>query len=797
MTTRLLEHYRLMEKLGEGAHGVVHRAYDTKLLRPVVIKTVRAAGMRGPSARDRRHLLREARLASGIDHPSVCAVYDVHESESHAFIVLQYVPGRTLSTILGDSKPTLAFAFSVSRQIADGLAEAHRHGVVHRDLKPANIMVTESGLAKVLDFGLARWQSAAEAPDDEALATNTASTPAGTVLYMAPEQFVGEPASPQSDIFSIGVVMCQMFTGEHPFALRDEMSVEQVARAIQFASLNELESLAELPQGLQGILHRCLAKTPSERYATGAELVNALDLLGDELLEPSQASKQQLVAPAQARHSRAGLLSMLNAFVTGMRAEASRATLAVLPFESTKVSDLGRAYGLALSSGIATRLSRMPGVTVRAARSVLAYDTLPQEAADAGKALDVEFVITGTYALDGERFVTSWQLVEVRSDTLLVGGSQVMDSPDAVASQAALAESVYAALHGSAQFALNNVESAAYDLLTPDGYQEARVTLTRFVLHTRRQKDLDYARKKLEEVVGTSPTFAPAYAALGIAHLHYAQNGFGDSNSLRDAAEAFDKALVHDPHQLEARIFRVHTLMSLGEKESARHAVLHLLETARADFSVRMVASRLLRLDGAFDLALDQLSAALAISPAQAHVVYNERARVSNYLGDLEEARRNVNRALELEPLHPLICTTHAYLLLREGRTEDSVSVLEGVLEAHPTLHLATPTLALAHLLCGNADQARSALTEQTKTAASCDPETAYRLATFHAAAGEAQAAVHWLRRSIYLGNENAPWISANPLWQSVRDDPDFLAVEEQVTERYRRSLLMWRRWFR
>jgi serine/threonine-protein kinase len=367
---------------------------------------------------------------------------------------------------------------------------------------------------------------------------------------------------------------------------------------------------------------------------------------------------------------------------------------------------------------------------------------------------------------------------------------------DPVAIQNEVSELVFASLRGTAGIPTgpeSEGDSALPEELS-EQYLAARALLSTFVLRSRHRKDLDAARDRLLAVAEAAPGFAPVHAALGVAHVNYSSNGFGAATCLQMAADSFERALELDPGLVEARVFRVHTLVSLGEKESARHAIHNLLETEPVDFSVRIMAATLLRLDGAYDAAMQQLGVALQLDPDAAHVVYNERARIHHYQDQLALARREVDKALELSPGHPLLRTTDAYLRLRESDHAGATLLLERVVEDDPTLQLAYPTLAVARWLAGDRVGAQALVTDRTAAAADCDAETAYRLATFYAVSLDRAGALRWLRRAIYLGNENYPWFRQNPLWQALSRDPDFQGVLESLEARYQRNLDLWRR---
>ncbi len=791
-----VQHYEITRKLGEGAHGVVHLGYDTHLLRPVVLKRLRS-GRGGPSPRQRERILREAQLASSIDHPNVCAVFDIHDDDDDCYIVMQYVPGQPLAALLADGRPSFSFALSIATQVAEGLCAAHDLGVVHGDLKPANVMVTEGGLVKLLDFGLARRQPSDAQPSmSDGPAAVTSSTPWGTVGYMAPELFVGRPPTATSDIFAVGVMLYELFSGAHPF-WSPGADPATLDRAMRFGRHRPLtERRAELPAALSAIVDSALAKTPGERLTAAAELRDALLTLRETEGLDGASITGRMIAPPRAAPRRTTLWGVLANLVGGARAPR-RDEVAVLPFEDADHPDKTSAAGFVLANAIATRLARTPGVTVRASRSLLGMQALSSEPTDAGRALAVSHVVSGTVSRGLGPWVVTWQVVDVGRDVIVAGdtlsfGPAIDHEAVPLALQTALTHSIAGALQAQGRW---SSAPAHNDTLTPalrEAYFDARAILATSTLRTHKRRDLELARGRLEAVADQAPAFAPVHAAIGITHLSSVENGFGARETLQWAADAFERALSLDPQLLEARIFRVHTLLALGEKEAARHAVHHLLTTEPGDFNVRMMAATLLRLDGLYDDALAQLAIALALNPGDAHMVYRQRARLFGYREELSAARVELDKALELQPAHPLVRATDGYLRLREGDVEGALARLEQVIADDPALQMAYPTLALARLRVGDAPGARELITERTRAAADCDAEIAYRLATFHAAAGDEDDAVRWLLRSTYLGNENYPWMARNPAWAPLAAHDDVLTTLDSLAQRHAHNRRLW-----
>src|ERR1700751_593536 len=395
MKRREIEHYEILKKLGSGGSGVVYLANDTLLMRPVVLKILKRGAL--TIEQMRTTVLREARLASAIEHPNVCAIYEVGESSDEAYIVMQYVPGRSLDRVIAQGPANVPLVLSVGIQIADGLSAAHQIGIYHRDLKPANVMLTDGGLVKILDFGLARRKSPDEAEFDPAQPTRreqgavarTYSVRGGTLAYMAPEQFVTGQSSVQSDLFAFGVILYELVSSRHPF-VRPDVEELQGVRAIQFADPPALSQCCpEVPDELASVIDRCLKKNPADRYASAAEVREALKtIMRTKQIEatglPFDVPSNLPLAEQEKRST--GMLSMLaERFRESADEQSKENSILVLPFRNfgqTKTDARAGAaagshaedspmYGFALADAIAARLARMPSLVVRPSSALM------------------------------------------------------------------------------------------------------------------------------------------------------------------------------------------------------------------------------------------------------------------------------------------------------------------------------------------------------------------------------------------------------------------------------------------
>ncbi len=281
MIGQSLKQYRIDAALGEGGMGVVYRAQDLKLQRPVAIKLLAPELVQDPERRKR--FFQEARAAARITHPAIAQIYDVDEVDGVIFIAMELVEGSTIRDLIRRRELDLLGSIDVAIQVAEGLARAHEAGIVHRDIKPANVILTRDGQAKILDFGLAKLIDPGAPDGGEALsmvstvAQTRVGTLMGTAAYMSPEQVKGLPVDFRSDLFSLGVTLFEMATWELPFQRNTMM---ETMHAVAFDETPSIHSVRpNLPLDLQQILSRCLRKRPEDRYPDARTLVQELRAL--------------------------------------------------------------------------------------------------------------------------------------------------------------------------------------------------------------------------------------------------------------------------------------------------------------------------------------------------------------------------------------------------------------------------------------------------------------------------------------------------------------------------------------
>ena len=838
MKRRTIGHYEIQRKIGAGGSGVVYLATDTLLQRPVVLKLLKRGALSLEQVRATQ--LREARLASAIDHPNVAAIYDVGEApsetggEDEAYIVMQYIPGKSLDKVIAEGPASLQLALSAGIQIADGLSAAHQLGIFHRDLKPANVMLTDGGLIKILDFGLARRLNPDETDFDPTssglrnppLIGATYTARGGTIAYMAPEQFVTGRSSVQSDVFALGLILYELVSGRHPFRRADAPDFQTI-RATQFADPPSLRKIVpDLPVELESLILRCLEKQPSARFASAADVrealrtamkalqLDSLPMPGDSISQLPAQGKLEMEAPEEEKRA-TGLLSMLAERFreSGAAATAKHNSIVVLPFVNfgnTAAADPETVpaplYGYALADAIAARLARMTSLVVRPSSSLMAVPAQQLDPLAIGKKLLVRFVLAGNFLRSGTGFDLNWQLLDIPTQSVRAGGSINVASFDLISVQTEICNEVFSTLQGFGDLENPVASSDAARDTSPspsrvslnqglsEEYLQARAVLSSFMSRTGSLDDLNRACEMFTSVVKQDEDYAPAWSGLGIAHLQYARHGLGGQMHVIEARRAFDRALRLDPGSVEANLYRVYMLLSRGEKESARHGIEHLLQSAANDWNVHLVAGQTLRIDGLYEEALDQFNTSLRLNPANAAIIYNHRARVYQYQNQMELAGEEIEKGLTLEPRQPLLRISLGYQQMRLGDLKSAVQTLEQVVADERSLRIVFPTIAMCYVQLGDRATAASFILEETLAAAEADGEMSYRLATYFAVDGDESEALHWLRRSIYLGNENYPWFSKNPAWRKLNGHTDFERILEDLKKSYRRNRTNWKR---
>ena len=425
MIGQVISHYKILEKLGEGGMGVVYKAEDTSLQRTVALKFLPCEYNIEPRACER--FFREAQTAGALDHPNICTIHEVGQTEDgRCFICMTFYDGQTLKTKIEHGPCTVQEAIRITLQIARGLQKAHEAGITHQDIKSANVMITNDGTVKILDFGLAKLGNQ--------LSSTRMGVIVGTPAYMSPEQVRGEPVTHHSDIWALGVCLFEMLTGKLPFS-------GDYWPALMYAILNDnppsftdlklgvpISGTGTEVHGLESIVKRCLEKRPEDRYRTMTELITDLERFQSTHGEGSYVRDRSAAGGRRMVRKVVGLSALIVAvgivileLLTPVSRESTekRKSIAILPFKNLDDVKADEYFSDGITEDVINHLSRIGDITVVSRTSVMQYKNTQKTIPEIARELQVGAVLEGSIRRSGDRVRIVSQLVDARSDRSL------------------------------------------------------------------------------------------------------------------------------------------------------------------------------------------------------------------------------------------------------------------------------------------------------------------------------------------------------------------------------------------
>ncbi|HEX8494329.1 MAG TPA: protein kinase [Pyrinomonadaceae bacterium] len=813
-----LLNYRILQKLGAGGQAAVYKATDTKLGRTVVIKvlppelTVKETNL--------KRFEREARLASNLDHPNICTIFDLDEANGVHFIAMQYVEGKNVRQLVNGRPLELKSALLIAIQVTDALAAAHARGIIHRDIKSGNVMVTDTGQVKVLDFGLAKLldDETAQSEGIHRTELTEVGVPYGTPTHAAPEQARGDRVDSRADIFSTGVLLYEMLTGTWPFHGKSSIDVRHAVLYDQPKPLAEARPGATPPR-LQAILDRALAKDPRDRYqkialmrddlrAVLGEITGGMDaqfIEGMTNAPPrhlsgsgpvsramrwlqrtlsSDASTSHASTSAAATPSSSSPHATQDVHMTPMTSVGSREkkSIAILPFKNLSNDAASSFYEFSLADAVITELARLRSLVVRPSSVIARYQGQTFDPRDAGRELNVNAVLSAGFIHVGERFRVTAQLLDVFSGDILWSDRIDAAAEDIITVQDTIAERIVEGLRIelTADEQEDMARRATKSAAAYEEYLRGRDFFGRFIFRTVAPEDCDAAISHFQRAVELDPSFALAHDGLGACYVNRVFKGLGSAEDFERAEAAFSKSLAFDSQLIEARMLMVFVYLWRGQKQKARDEVARARRESPNEAVVHFVKATLHRLDGEYSRALRSYQRLAELDPAAETVARCNRALVYIYLGRLPDAMKELDEAAE--PSNPLVQTFRALALYYQGETAQATSIMQQMLDTHPNMHGVRPFLAMFLSAQGDHAAARAELTEHVKRNAAVDPDIAYALASVYALEEERDLAFEWLGRAIALGNENRSCFEHDPNWQALRDDPRFAELMSRIT---------------
>jgi serine/threonine protein kinase len=791
MIGRTVSHYRILEELGSGGMGVVYRAEDLKLGRQVALKFLPAEIANDRHAIER--LRREARAASALDHPNICTIHDVDEHEGRPFLAMELLEGETLKHRLVAGPLPFEQVVEIAIPIADALEAAHARGIVHRDIKPANVFVTRRGHVKLMDFGLAKFDTVATGAGASKAATELpeerltgSGTTLGTVGYMSPEQARGAALDSRSDLFSFGATLYEMATGRVPF--------QGNTSAVVFEAILNKEPPApsrlnpDLPAGIEPILAKALEKDRDLRYQSAAEIRTDLKRLrrqSDEELSGRTATR--FPAPPPPRRPKAAVVGalILALAVTGgyflMRGrgvQESRTrplSLAVLPLRNL-AGDAALDYlSVALPDEMVTTLSYSPALSVRPFSSTSNYAGKAFDPRAVGTELKVDRVLAGHFLTEGSDLRVTLEAIDVEKNAVVWRETVNAPRADALAVRRQLSgrlEQGFLPTAGSgprgATGATKPTNAEAYEL-----YLRASAMATD-------EGPNDQALTMLRQAVALDPGYAPAWAALA-QRQYYEAIYFGGGPTVRDLAlEAVQQALRLDPNLLQASMLQVTNLAETSQLETALRDADALVSRRPDSAAAHQARGYVLRYAGLIEESARDCDQAILIDPTNRQ--WRSCSMTFIALGQYD-------RALDFTRLDAgsnWSANVEFDIYVRRGDIETAAERLR---QGNARRAWAIPCLERNP---GGVDDEILAQAE-TRVAQGWDPEPKAWQAATQALCGRKESALRLVRQAVE-GNY-LPWkfFDRDPLLATVRSDPEYarirsLAIEKQKALLARRA---------
>ncbi len=800
-----INQYKITDKIGSGGQGTVYKALDTKLNRIAVIKIL-PPELTQKTANFKR-FEREAQLCSQLDHPNICTIYDFNEANGVYYIAMQWVDGKNVRQLVGGRPLQLKSALSIAIQVTDALAYAHSKYIIHRDIKAGNVMVTDSGQAKILDFGLAKLledeQEEAGRGVDRTQITEL-GIPYGTATYAAPEQAKGERADERSDIFSTGVLVYEMVTGIWAFQGK---TVIDVRHQVLYGTPKQIAEMRRdaVPAKLQAIVDKALAKEPRDRYQKISAMrddlravlqeIAGVPLMPGDTFTPGHADggvfKRALnwftgKSTPESSSGSAPSASNPPSFIPDLTATSTgteKKSVAILPFKNLTQEESSNFLEFALADSVITELAQVRSLIVRPSSVIAKYQGSDIDPRDAGRDLRVHAVLSAGFMRGGEKLRVNAQLLDVLTGDILWSDRIEAEGSDILSLQDGIAQRILEGLR--LELSDNEQEKLGRRLTeNPEAWEEylrGRDNFGRFIFRTLLAEDCDAAIVNFKKAVELDPHFALAYSGLGACYANRVFKGMGEPEDYTLAEAAFSKAFFYDPNVVEARVLMTMIYMARGEKKKARAEIDLLQKQFPNEPPLYFMKGVIARLDGNYEESLKAFEKLSRLDPAARAVSAYNRARIFIYKQDYDQAMAEIERGEKVEPDHPMLKIFRSGIYYYSGDIEPAIQLMSKVLEEHPRMDGIRPLYAVYLAGAGRRKDALAQLTDDALAISRADHDMAYWVASTYAILGDKDLAFKWLNKAVKLGNENRPHFEKDRSLDSLRDDPRFAEFMEKM----------------
>ena len=739
MIGQILSHYRILHRVAAGGMGVVYCARDERLERDVALKVLPEGVLAEPAARAR--LRNEAIALSRLNHPAIATIFDLDSEGGTDFLVMEYVPGVTLAEKIAGGALPEAEVLDLGIQIAEALESAHGQGVVHRDLKPGNIVVTPRGRVKVLDFGIAKLLQPGGTPEATPAATGTGI--AGTLAYMAPEQFLGATVDARADLFALGVVLYEMATGRHPHA-------DQLPAALMYAIVNVRPAPPRglrpaLSPRLEAAILRALERSPERRHPTAKALLDDLRAI---------SATGAIAAPVTA----------------GPRIES----IAVLPLVNLSGDPEQEFFTDGMTEALIAGLAQIRALRVISRTSAMQYKGAKQPLPEIARALGVDAIVEGGVLRSGARVRVTANLIEAATDRHLWSKSYERDVGDVLALQGtiarAIADEVRIEITPREQRRLATgraVDPAAYE-----AYLRGR-----YFWNRRTVPELKRGIEFFQQAIEADPTYAEAYAGLADSY-----NILADMSALRPSEGfAVARAAAGRALEIDDQIAEAHTSLGFlltfhdwdwsGAEESYRRALAINpgYATAHQWYAEFLVSQ------ARFDEALAEARRAHTLDPL-AFILGTTVGDVLFFSRRYDEAIAQLRATVEMEPRFLPPHSDLGRALAQRGDYDEAIAEFQTASRLAGSNPKASAGLAHVLALAGRHDEALAILADLESRAAT-GLVSLNAIAVIHVALGDLEGGITWIERAFQERDRALVWAKVHPRLDALRPDPRFQAV--------------------
>jgi serine/threonine protein kinase/Flp pilus assembly protein TadD len=731
-----ISHYKIIEKLGEGGMGVVYKAQDLKLDRFVALKFLPPEMIRDPGAKER--FVHEAKSASALDHPNICTIHEIGEtSDGQLFIAMACYEGKPLNEKIARGAMRIEEAVDIAIQVAQGLQKAHEKGITHRDVKSGNIIITNDGVVKILDFGLAKLAG-------QSRLTKTGST-IGTAAYMSPEQAQGLEVDHRTDIWSLGIVLFEMLTGKLPFRGEHEAAL---LYAIVHEEPQAVASFrSDIPGGVLMVIGKALQKDSSKRYQTAKDMVT--DLKSGMTTAPPRQEK----------------------------------SIVVLPFENLSPDPDQEYFSDGLTEEVISDLCAVRSLRVISRSSAMTFKGTKKKLPDIAREVGVQYVLEGSVRKAGNNLRITAQLIDATNDAHVWADKYSGTLDDIFVIQERVSRSIVdtlkiqltseesrrlveqpipharafewflsarQALYRGDQASIANTIQKLNDALTVVGdnellYASLGYTYLRcFRVKTPSQVDLlDQAAAYSKKVFALNPSSSHGHALNGMLQMIF--------GNVQDSVRAYKQALARDPNNSEALFWLTVDYLYAGK----RNAALSTME-------------KLLRID--------------PLNPQN----YFIKGGIYTYDGDFDDGLREARYGYQMDPASPIARWLLIVFLVWSGRHEEAFGLIDRLANDAPTWPYAQQALFLKHGLLGEVDKIQLIDSESLEFESRYDQHFSLHVAECYALINDRNHALDLLENAVEKGMICYPFLSQyDPLLENLRGEQRFKTLMERVKKEW------------